>query len=259
MTTYDLNERNRVEPSAADAAHVPPLNRSAALPNSDLWGPAETDNSSAFRARGDPGESVDMRVGGDDLHLWPDRILFCVIMSSCTGDHLQIGVSERMDSCKSLRSAETSGVPRTGLGRRPDIFSFRSGFGVPNPAKTNGKIVNSLGSGNSGGASTTTNTNSSYSLTSHPAIKQDARCSYHGERSAASHSEGSRKTGDVRGGQSMSSTRVGREGSEGEGINMGGVAGELASGDREDEKEYGDERDVNNEGQDKGVGESEHQ
>ncbi|KAJ7166266.1 hypothetical protein C8R46DRAFT_1035532 [Mycena filopes] len=80
----------------------------------------------------------------------------------------------------------------------------------------------------------------------------------YGERSAASHSEGSWKTGDVRGGQSMSSTRVGEEGSEGGRINMGGVAGESASGDGEDEKEYGGKRGVNDEGQDGGVGESEH-
>ncbi|KAJ7161661.1 hypothetical protein C8R46DRAFT_1037859 [Mycena filopes] len=44
----------------------------------------------------------------------------------------------------------------------------------------------------------------------------------------------------------------------GGGMNMGGVAGESASGDGEDEEEYGDKRGVNDEGQDGGVGESEY-
>ncbi|KAJ7156801.1 hypothetical protein C8R46DRAFT_1040673 [Mycena filopes] len=45
-------------------------------------------------------------------------------------------------------------------------------------------------------------------------IKHDGHCSYYGVRRSAGHSEGSRKTGDVRGGQSMSRTRVNERGKD---------------------------------------------
>ncbi|KAJ7182036.1 hypothetical protein C8R46DRAFT_1027840 [Mycena filopes] len=51
---------------------------------------------------------------------------------------------------------------------------------------------------------------------------------------------------------------LGREGSEGGGIYMGRVAGESASDDEENEEQYGDNRGVDDEGQDGGVDESEH-
>ncbi|KAJ7148893.1 hypothetical protein C8R46DRAFT_1044562 [Mycena filopes] len=56
----------------------------------------------------------------------------------------------------------------------------------------------------------------------------------------------------------MSRTRVGGEGNEGGGIDMGRVAGESACGDGEDEEEYGDKRGVNDEGRGESVDESEH-